>query len=189
VIIITILRNSATTVKAFLTEKEESFHQIVHLKATAAQNRSKKKAVLRKDRPQKERRKLNQNLRVIDHRCQTNVPYISSYHEGSVNEFYFPNLYPFAIEQNRLYHPVSAQTGELMRSESVCNYFARMSYFRGVSLGNHIAWLSPRKSTGDYHHERKRGDEGAMRFHNLLLIQTIHSFAPFGYQARLMPWK
>jgi hypothetical protein len=56
VIIITILRNSATTVKAFLTQKEESFHRAVKLKPTAIQGRSKKKAVLRKDRPQKERK-------------------------------------------------------------------------------------------------------------------------------------
>jgi hypothetical protein len=59
-----------------------------------------------------------------------------------------------------------------MRSESVCNYLARLSYFLGVSLGKQIAWLSPSEGTGDYHHERKQGDEGAMRFHNLLLIQT-----------------
>jgi hypothetical protein len=58
VIIITILKNSATTVKAFLTQKEESFHENVHLKVTATQNRAKKKAVLRKDRHQKERKKL-----------------------------------------------------------------------------------------------------------------------------------
>ena len=37
-------------------------------------------------------------LRVVDHRCQTNVPYISSDHEGSVNEFHLPNLNPFAIK-------------------------------------------------------------------------------------------
>jgi hypothetical protein len=58
VIIITILKNSATTVKAFLTQKEEFFQGTVQLKATAALDRSKKKAVLRKDRPQKERKKL-----------------------------------------------------------------------------------------------------------------------------------
>ena len=59
-----------------------------------------------------------------------------------------------------------------MRSESVCNYLARLSYFLGVSLGNQNAWLSPSKRAGDYHYKRKQGDEGAMRFHNLLLIQT-----------------
>jgi hypothetical protein len=32
--------------------------------------------------------------------------------------------------------------------------------------------LSPSKKTGDYHHERKYGDEGANRFHNHLLSQT-----------------
>jgi hypothetical protein len=62
VIIITILKNSATTVKAFLTKKEESFHGTVQLKATVLQNRSKKKAVLRKDRPQIERKKLNPDI-------------------------------------------------------------------------------------------------------------------------------
>ena len=59
-----------------------------------------------------------------------------------------------------------------MSSESVCNYLARMSYFFGASLGNQIAWLGPCKRTGDYHHERKQGDEGSLRFHNLLLVQT-----------------
>jgi len=62
VIIITILKNSATTVKAFLTKKEKSFHGTVQLKATVLQNRSKKKAVLRKDRPQIERKKLNPDI-------------------------------------------------------------------------------------------------------------------------------
>jgi hypothetical protein len=111
-------------------------------------------------------------LRVVDHRCQTNVPYISSDHEGAVNQFHLPNLNPFTIKQNRLDHAVSAQTGELMSSESVCNYLARMSYFFGASLGNQIAWLGPSKRTGNYHHERKQGDESALPFHNLLLIQT-----------------
>jgi hypothetical protein len=115
-------------------------------------------------------------LRIVDHRCQTNVPYISSDHEDSVNEFHLPNLNPFAIKQNRFDHAVSAQTGELMSSESVCNYLARMSNFLGVSWGNQIAWLSPSKREGDYHHERKQGDERAIGFHNLLLIQTDSYF-------------
>jgi hypothetical protein len=51
-----------------------------------------------------------------------------------------------------------------------------MSNFLGVSLGNQIARLSPSKREGDYHHERKQGDEGAMLFHNLLLIQTDSYF-------------
>jgi hypothetical protein len=42
VIIITILKNSATTVKAFLTQKEESFHKTAQMKATGALKRSKK---------------------------------------------------------------------------------------------------------------------------------------------------
>jgi hypothetical protein len=42
VIIITILKNSATTVKAFLTQKEECFYGTVQLKATGASKRSKK---------------------------------------------------------------------------------------------------------------------------------------------------
>jgi hypothetical protein len=45
VIIITILKNSATTVKAFLTQKEESFQGTLQLNAIAVQKRSKKKAV------------------------------------------------------------------------------------------------------------------------------------------------
>jgi hypothetical protein len=130
VIIITILKNSATTVKAFLTQKEESFHENVHLKVIATQNRAKK----RRSSERTATRKKGKSLRVIDHRCQTNVPYISSDHEGSVDEFHFPNLYPFAIEQNRIDHAVSAQTGELMSSESVRDYLARISYFLGVSL-------------------------------------------------------
>jgi hypothetical protein len=46
VIIITILKNSATAVKAFLTQKEESFHGTVQLKATGAPKRSKKGEVV-----------------------------------------------------------------------------------------------------------------------------------------------
>jgi hypothetical protein len=170
VIIITIVKNSATTVKAFLTQKEESFHQTVQLKATVVEIRSKKRRSSERTAP---RKKGNIRVsRVVDHRCQTNVPYISSNRKGSVNEFHFPNLYPFAIEQNRLDHAVSAQTGELMSSESVCDSLARMSYFLGVSLRNKIGRLSPGNRTGDYHHERKHGGEGANRFHNHLLIQT-----------------
>ena len=51
-----------------------------------------------------------------------------------------------------------------------------MSNFLGLSLGNEIALLSPSKREGDYHHERKQGDERAMLFHNLLLIQTDSYF-------------
>jgi hypothetical protein len=47
VIIITIVKNSATTVKAFLTQKEKSFQRTLQLNAMAVQKRSKKKAVLR----------------------------------------------------------------------------------------------------------------------------------------------
>jgi hypothetical protein len=53
-----------------------------------------------------------------------------------------------------------------MSSESVCNYLARMSNFLGLSLGNEIALLSPSKREGDYHHERKQGDERAMLVFN-----------------------
>jgi hypothetical protein len=133
-------------------------------------------------------------LRVVDHRCQTNVPHISSDHEGAVNEFHLPNLNPFAIKQNRLDLAVSAQTGELMSSESVCNYLARMSHFFGASLGNQIAGLGPSKRTGDYHHEGKQGDEGSLRFHNLLLIQTgsyfyATWFSSKGYAMKKKGWK
>jgi hypothetical protein len=42
VIIITILRNSATPVKAFLTQKEESFHRAVKFKVVAVETGQKK---------------------------------------------------------------------------------------------------------------------------------------------------
>ncbi|MGW8221955.1 MAG: hypothetical protein ACWGP1_07390 [Syntrophobacteria bacterium] len=42
VIIITILKNSATTVKAFLTQKEESFQGTLQLKAITAKKGQKK---------------------------------------------------------------------------------------------------------------------------------------------------
>jgi hypothetical protein len=58
VIIITILKNSATTVKAFLTEKEESFHEDEHLKATATQNRAKKRRSSQRTATRKRRKKL-----------------------------------------------------------------------------------------------------------------------------------
>jgi hypothetical protein len=57
VIIITILKNSATTVKAFLTQKEESFHENVHLKVTATQNRAKKKGGPQKGPPPERKEK------------------------------------------------------------------------------------------------------------------------------------
>jgi hypothetical protein len=56
VIIITILKNSATTVKAFLTQKEKSFQRTLQLNAIPVQKRSKKRRSLDKDRPQIERK-------------------------------------------------------------------------------------------------------------------------------------